>query len=550
MHPTLALALTLATGDPVVENTGLEVASSVHRAVHQTGPWTAFADAATWRLYVRDGRTGASTDLGYSLATVTTQVSTAPPVSYFQLDVAGRWALFGYWGSSGFPQASLAVHDLERGTTAELGVPSWPHSISGDFWLDRQGGAFLLWSDEAGLVDLNEDGDADDRVLHHYDAERDELVNLGIAFHPSFDARFAGSSLLVRTSELDQGQDLNGDGDLADGGIFRHELDTGAWIVLVGPGLPTTFYDFEGATPVIGVQETTLDLNGDGDVGADVVPHGLDAAGQPTVNLGLDVPVLYGSLLAETGSWFGFVTYVPEDLNNDFVAPDPLVHTWDPRTQQLVDTGIVSSALAGAWVGADGDRRFLCVVREKDSLVDHNGDGDLKDTVPAIWSDAGQALQALPWAVDELRLEGRTALAVIGEGKQGVDLNGDGQIQGRYWATIDLESGQVSFVSGVSGDSELLVDARRLWFLEPESQVGDLNGDGDALDRVLYGATLGSLDAVGTGLAAPVPGGVFTFAPRDFDAGWAAFAVSEEEQGGQDLNGDGDANDAVLHVAR
>lgn len=87
-----------------------------------------------------------------------------------------------------------------------------------------------------------------------------------------------------------------------------------------------------------------------------------------------------------------------------------------------------------------------------------------------------------------------------------------------------------------------------------ESEQGglDLNGDGDTLDDVVHVVDLGSGALTNTGLATQrIP-----FArPSDVappllvtDGSVAAFPVSEADQGGLDLNGDGDVLDPVLHV--
>ena len=79
----------------------------------------------------------------------------------------------------------------------------------------------------------------------------------------------------------------------------------------------------------------------------------------------------------------------------------------------------------------------------------------------------------------------------------------------------------------------------------------DLNEDGDALDLVVHTFDLGSRELTNLGLAAskrPVSAGDLVPPPAmHFDGSLAAFFVDEALQGGTDLNGDGDAEDTVLH---
>src|SRR5438067_148885 len=66
----------------------------------------------------------------------------------------------------------------------------------------------------------------------------------------------------------------------------------------------------------------------------------------------------------------------------------------------------------------------------------------------------------------------------------------------------------------------------------------DLNGDGDADDLVLHVFSApGVLTNVGLAASTPLVGGQLV-----------AFVVPEASQGHTDLNGDGDSNDFVVHV--
>jgi len=79
----------------------------------------------------------------------------------------------------------------------------------------------------------------------------------------------------------------------------------------------------------------------------------------------------------------------------------------------------------------------------------------------------------------------------------------------------------------------------------------DLNGDGDALDFVYHALDLGTGELSNLALAAsrrPVsPGDLVPPPAIRFDGSLAAFFVDEALQGGTDLNGDGDAEDTLLH---
>lgn len=99
--------------------------------------------------------------------------------------------------------------------------------------------------------------------------------------------------------------------------------------------------------------------------------------------------------------------------------------------------------------------------------------------------------------------------------------------------------GLASAPGELAGQDELWLFAAR----EFDTGGRDLNRDGDALDRIVYVQDLGSGTARSTGLALDTRGFAPQLAVGD-DLG--AFAASESAGGGTDLNGDGDANDAVL----
>jgi hypothetical protein len=92
-----------------------------------------------------------------------------------------------------------------------------------------------------------------------------------------------------------------------------------------------------------------------------------------------------------------------------------------------------------------------------------------------------------------------------------------------------------------------LIGADDLWLVEvSEAEQGglDLNGDGDACDRIAFVLELEPLHFRSTGLALGDDAEERTLWSCDGEA--AAFAVSERAQGGLDRNGDGDAEDLVL----
>jgi hypothetical protein len=128
------------------------------------------------------------------------------------------------------------------------------------------------------------------------------------------------------------------------------------------------------------------------------------------------------------------------------------------------------------------------------------------------------------------------------------DLNGDGDTQDLVAFVCDLADGSLvnlgQHLADGPGDPVVAAAGALLAFPVEEASQGvtDLNGDGDFDDIVLFvhdqsrGRTTNTHLALADDLKLAV------------GLGSVGFAVSEAGQGAQDLDGDGDASDAVMHV--
>jgi len=171
-------------------------------------------------------------------------------------------------------------------------------------------------------------------------------------------------------------------------------------------------------------------------------------------------------------------------------------------------------------------------------------ESELQDSRPPTVTNVGLVTQPTELAGDgDLWLVGAREFESGGR-----DLDQDGDAFDQVVFVVDLASGtsrNSSLALSTAGPRlPLAVGGRLAAFAASEASSGgrDLNGDGDALDDVLF-----VHDAAGgttRGLALALPAGA---APVVGD-GLVAFAVSEAAQGAGDRNGDGDANDDVLHA--
>jgi hypothetical protein len=148
----------------------------------------------------------------------------------------------------------------------------------------------------------------------------------------------------------------------------------------------------------------------------------------------------------------------------------------------------------------------------------------------------------------------RGRLLVVGVPEQappdaiGRDLNGDADTDDFVIHVFDTARGTLRNLGFVCCDVYDLGDSfpGRLAFSVPESSQGgrDLNGDGDDDDLVLHVFELRTGAVTNTGLAVP------TSVERAVAAAGQRLVASvrESSQGNVDLNGDGDTDDAVVHV--
>lgn len=511
----------------------------------------------------------------------------------------------------------LHVYERDSGDTYSLG---WALP-SGDGVLDSyvvSGTHVLAFVSELeqGELDLNDDNDLDDRVLHWFDMETGRRDNLGLAGE-AYGESLLGEGELVAflLSEADQSHDASGDGDLDDQVLFLVDLGAETLVNtgLCSRGLPrmvidgthvimrvheacygplgfdltedgdaddAVAVDYDTATgtyvtPRMAMTEgnahalipsaagfyffapegpSGIDKNLDGDFFDDVLQH-YDRSSGLTVNWTValrDDPVVVGSRAA---------LLVPEwanggvDLNLDGDAMDLVIHVIDLEAGTIANLqlGVTGAEPREDWIALDEERLVFCV-HEGIQGADLNGDTDLLDSIVHSYEFATtKVTNHLLRTEGHFRRSGDVVLLPLSEYVDYVDLDGDGDANDFVLHSLDLSTGLV-VNHRLAVDNEERVHIVGEHFVaavaEGNAAGADLNGDGDSDDVVL---TIRRLD-----------GG------RTLHSGWSGhllphpylrtddparerhllFEVSEAEQGGIDLNDDGDAEDRVLALGR
>jgi len=187
--------------------------------------------------------------------------------------------------------------------------------------------------------------------------------------------------------------------------------------------------------------------------------------------------------------------------------------------------------------------RVAILVSEGLQGRDLNGDGDRFDAVLHV-VDAPTGITTNVGAAGGFSYQGDRIVFFVFEGDAGSDLNGDGDPFDAVLHVFDVSTGttiNLGFAAAVPtfGPNQLA-----FWVHERAQGSTDLNGDGDALDIVLHVRDFGTGAMTNLGLA-----GTFDSPQFEFQGRWLAFLVSEREDGARDLNGDGDADDLVLHLS-
>jgi hypothetical protein len=407
----------------------------------------------------------------------------------------------------------------------------------------------------------------------------------------------AGELVVFTVSEVAEQADLNGDGDTADSVPAVWDRATGVTSVLPHavyalstPPEGPPFFDADDQVVAFAVNESAqdgTDLNGDGDA-TDRVVHVWQRASGVTINLQLAVvnskfpAVSAGAVVLAVneaaqgntdldgdGNPFSDVLHAwtgasgTSNLDQDYgnparlftdsgrfgyaLSPDNIATIFDTASGTSTPSNLGSSSetvLSGGWV--------LINAQESLTNTDLNGDGDTGDFVAHVWD--GTTTPAVSLGVPVITSQtypGGAGVFVFGvpENTGGGDLNGDGDaadVVAHVWSPstgmVNLSVAGPGFVNG--GGHEVPVGGGGVVaFRVPESQQGgvDLNSDGDAGDNVIH------LWSPTTGLVNTATANTFLFVDAVRN-GIAAWRVSEAAQGNIDLNGDSDTNDQVLHI--
>ncbi len=519
-------------------------------------------------LHVHDAATGVTTNLGHAIATNTAGLSTP------MLALRGELVAFAKSEpSSGadLNQDGDRLDDVAHLVNVRTRAVTNLRLAAGRMHFAASYAVFTV--DEAGQgIDDNGDGDRLDHVLAFYDPAKKRLTRLRLATTVDEPARALGGAgrLLFAVDEAAHGGlDRNGDGDAQDSVVAYHRLGVGTTNVRLAA---TPAHDFQHARselsgPLVAINARELDngadLNGDGDT-ADYVGYGVDWV-NGTVHRGHAGT----ALRTRSTTMIQVASEIMDgrDLNNDADAWDDVLIFTDVATGQVWNTGYdLPWWRANHGVSSGEQQRVVVELDEAGSNgTDFNQDGDLDDFVLARidpvsrQTDILRADSACAFASRSVVLadshqppvSGPRAMACVREWVDGVDRNKDGDLDDATARVWDLDSGQAVADLGqlYSPNAFPRWVGDQLYFEVLETDAGaDHTGDGTQGQRVVA-----RLDTA-TGQTAVAPWAV---RPTAYGPTWGAgshevFVGMWEPSDGRDLNGNGTANDLfpVLFVVR
>ncbi len=393
-----------------------------------------------------------------------------------------------------------------------------------------------------GATDLNGDGDILDSVLHIHDLMDGTTDNLGIAVTFCCVSPVDADRAMIVVSEMGQfSLDRNGDGDPFDEVAAILDLTTG---VITNLQLAVSRVLVSDPYVVLLVSEShqgDLDLNNDADA-VDDVCHLLDPISETVANL----EVATGLFFRATGTRLYFDVDEAEqggvDRNGDGDSLDQVLAVYDPGLVTITNLGLPMAAMVATTTHLAFD------VPEAEHGADLNSDGDMDDNVlHLIEEGAGTPLNlTVPVPEFSFSLTDRYLGYKVVESDAGMDLNGDNDTLDNVLQIRSLANGTV-WNSGVAGNTvspHILGDNVLSSISESDQDGTDLNGDGDATDLILHRFDVLGQTRISIGLASATTGGAWS-SDRLY-----AFSVVEADQGGTDLNGDGDILDQVIHVVQ
>lgn len=359
------------------------------------------------------------------------------------------------------------LHDLRTGQTQNLGLAlvSVSHAIPGEDHF-----ALLVSEQAQGGTDLTGDGSTNFIALHLVDASG-AVTNTGLA--PFGQTVASGDTLVLAAHENLSGADLDGDGQQFGSVLSLLDMETGV--------LRLTDVS-QGALSVD--DDPPIELGGYLFVRVSSAYRRIDP-------VTLDVVLSQKPFPVSDRLFLGGVAEQGTDLNNDGDGFDGVAHLFDVDTlAPVLNIGVSPFGLSqGESNAVDGRVLALNLAEQAHAGRDRNLDGDPQDAVLVTHDLLTGRQNEIPMAISSLTVSSGLVIFQVSEDAQGeTDLNGDGDADDHLFFVHDVRRGTVQ---PLGASAETVVTAgRSVGFTVRESEEGvDLNGDGDLDDSFAHVVT-------------------------------------------------------------
>lgn len=450
--------------------------------------------------------------------------------------------------------AGLFVGDLRSLTTTSTGIAvsynltdnerDWPAAAAPELGL-----VAVQWSEaENGEKDVNNNGRATDDVLCIYNVATKQKTWLGSG---GSQPTWSGGKLYFAQPESPVGRDLNGDGDLRDFVLCFYDPKTGQ-VQSLGAECSTGFRvagDW-AATMTSEAGQGNRDLNFDRDANDRVVQlyqlsarrwlnTGLESAYEPEVQIRLTPKLCaIGTNEANQGG---------KDLNGDGDVSDCVLQvvTLPANGSDPLQTFNSAQDCSGG-IQAHDNLTAIITSEKAQHKRDLNGDKDAEDDVVQTFTLGAQAIQdtGLEGAEGIYLSAGKVAVPVSEASQSDRDLNGDKDVDDYVLHLYDAVRNKISNTKVTVEQALLGNEGTLIWRVSEMDQADrDLNRDMDTDDSIVAVMDMATGHWSVTGYATmlsemwPVARG-------------CVFALSEMDQGGRDINNDGEMDDDVVVMLR
>ena len=383
----------------------------------------------------------------------------------------------------------LHVFNAVTGQTKNSGIASGPTAL-GEVTIVTVGNWFAFMAEEWKQdVDYNNNGWANDRVVLLYNVETEEVLNTGLAVGAApgglyqaygFDHMIStGTHVAILAEEYYQGADLNGDSDQTDAVVHVYDPATEAATNLALAGDTRSLVDVAGRVAFqVNESHQGEDLDSDPGLTSHVL-HIYDPVTTTVTNTGLPVGGIALELgdgasmgtrgMVAAGDYLAFAIDESRfgDLNGDGSINDDILQIYDTVDNTRFNTGLEEDVT-------------LIAIEHRFAFGTYAGTVHTYDPITGTLVDSGLEGETLTAVGENLALE-------IPEYRDAVDLNGDGDTADRVLHAFDPVTGKVANSGIAFGFTHIVGTSDQIVFGASESWQGqDFNSDGDIVDTILY----------------------------------------------------------------